>query len=321
MPFQEGGECSTAVRGETANGLAGANVLVTGASGFIGSHLCGRLIREGAVVHGFSRKARRSPDAGVHWWQADLGSPANLLSLVREIKPDRIFHLAGYVTGSRELRHVLPSMRGNLVGTVNLLTAAADVGCRRLILTGSLEEPDDLDREAVPCSPYAVGKWAGQAYARMFHALYGLPVVTLRLFMVYGPGQQDLTKLIPSTIRAFLRGKAPRLSSGKRLVDWIYVEDVVDALIAAATVKGLEGCTVDVGTGRMTTVAEVVNRLVRLTNPKIVPLFGQLPDRAFERERVADIKQAQALLGWVASTELEAGLEKTVEWYRQTASS
>ena len=297
--------------------FSGKKVLVTGASGFIGSHLCRRLCRDGVEVNAISRAKHFHNADGLRWWQGDLSEMATVRSLLTAIKPDVIFHLAGYPMGARELDHVMPSFRRNLMCTVNVLTAAAEIGCRRIVLTGSLEEPAEGNPQVVPGSPYAVAKWAGSAYARMFHTLYHLPVVILRVFMVYGPAQQDCGKLIPYVILSLLREEAPKLSNGQRKVDWVYVEDVVEAFLAAAQAAGVEGTTIDVGSGALIPIRTVVESLVRLTNAQIKPLFGALPDRPFEQVRVANTARSNAMIGWKPAMPLEKGLQCTVDWYRR----
>ena len=235
--------------------------------------------------------------------------------IVSRTKPDLVFHLASWVHGAREPQHVLPMFHSNLMSTVNLLTALSEVGCQRVVLTGSLEEPDPSDIHAVPCSPYAAAKWASSAYARMFHALYQLPIVLLRVFMVYGPAQHNVNKLIPYTIQTLLRHEAPKLSSGQRQVDWIYVADVVEACLAAAQAKDIEGKTIDVGSGVLVSIRTVIEHLVRIVNPQIEPLFGALAERPLEQVRVADTASSQALMHWQPRTALEVGLENTVAWY------
>jgi len=185
------------------------------------------------------------------------------------------------------------------------------------LLTGSLEEPDPGPDNAVPSSPYAAAKFAASAYGRMFHALYNTPVAILRLFMVYGPGQQDLRKLVPYVTLALLKGQTPELSSGTRKVDWIYVDDIAAGYLAAATAKGVEGATVDLGSGRMDTVRTVVEELVGLINPHIQPLFGSVPERALEQIRMADTESSFRLLGWRTQVSLHDGLARTAEWYRE----
>jgi nucleoside-diphosphate-sugar epimerase len=295
----------------------GQCILVTGASGFIGSHLCRRLRGSGGEVHAISRREHSRSESGNRWWQGDLAEIATVRDLVRIIKPDVIFHLASHVVGARDLDVVIPTFRNNLMGTVNLLTAATEIGCRRIVLSGSLEEPEARDSEAVPCSPYAAAKWAGNGYARMFHALYQLPIIILRIFMVYGPAQQDLRKLIPYVILSLLQGEAPKLTSGHRQIDWIYVDDVVEAFLAAARAADIEGHTIDVGSGELTTIRSVVEHLIRLINPKIEPFFGALPDRPLEQVRAAQAARAHAMMGWKVVTPLEEGLKRTVDWYQR----
>jgi nucleoside-diphosphate-sugar epimerase len=293
--------------------LDGKNALVTGASGFIGSRLCDRLLEHRVEVHGVSRSQQTS--TSLRWSSADVCDTDEMLALIRDAKPDFIFHLASHVSGSRALDAVLPTFQTNLLSSVNVLLAAAEVGCSRVVLAGSLEEPDTEDPHPVPVSPYAAAKSAASAYGRMFKSLYEVPVVMLRIFMVYGPRQKDETKLVPYVITSLLRGEAPALSSGNRPVDWIYVDDVVDALIASVTADGVVGETVDAGSGVLTPIRTVVEGIVDLIRPSVEPHFGALPDRPNERIRVADVERTRALLNWTPRTPLEEGLSATVDWY------
>jgi nucleoside-diphosphate-sugar epimerase len=294
-------------------------VLVTGAAGFIGSHLCRTLLDGGAEVHGISRKAQPDSEGGMHWWQGDLANASIARDLIAVIKPDIIFHLASHVAGSRDLRLVWPTFESNLMSTVNLLTMASEIGCRRIVLTGSLEEAESNGGETVPSSPYAAAKGASSSYARMFHALYRTPVVTARLFMVYGPGQQDTNKLIPYVTLSLLSKQPPKLSSGLRQVDWIYVQDVVDGLIAAAQAPNLEGHTVDLGSGTLVSIRTIVQQLADRIDSQVGLLWGSLPERLMEQTRVANIKKTYDSIGWKPQTPLTIGLQRTVDWYREQA--
>ena len=151
----------------------------------------------------------------------------------------------------------------------------------------------------------------------MFWQLFSTPVVVTRIFMVYGPGQKDRLKLVPYVIGCLLQGVAPRLGSGRRLVDWIYVEDVVEGLLRAAEAPRLEGRTVDLGSGTLVPVREVVAKLVRIMGSSVEPLFGAVPDRPNERERAADSVDAYAKLRWKPTTSLDVGLARTVDWCRE----
>ena len=299
-----------------SNQYYGKKVLVTGASGFIGSHLCKRLYDDGAEVHGISRKTQSADINTLRWWQGDLSDVTSVRNILTAVKPEIIFHLASHVVGARSLEIVLPTFYSNLASTINLLTVATEIGCNRIVLIGSQEEPEQGDTLVIPSSPYAAAKWSGSAYARMFHALYKTPVTIVRLFMVYGPGQQDVNKLIPYVTLSLLKGQAPELTSGQRLVDWIYIKDVVNGLLTMAQAQNIDGCTIDMGSGTLVSIHDVVQQLVHIINPDIEPLFGRVPDRPMEQVRVANIKNTSNEIGWKPITPLKKGLEFTAKWYR-----
>ena len=297
----------------------GKRVLVTGGTGFIGRHLLNRLTQLDVRIYSVSRSPRRESSGNVHWYQEDLAELSAVRELLKSVRPHVIFHLASHVVGARTVEAIVPTFQCNLTSTVNLLTAAREFGCGRFILSGSQEEPSG-SFESVPSSPYAVTKWASSAYARMFSALYQLPIVILRIFMVYGPGQRDFQKLIPYVILSLRKGEAPKLMSGNRPVDWVYVDDVVEGLLASAQMQNLEGKTIDIGSGKLVTVRKVVEKLVQFTGRDISPVFGAKPERPFEQIRVADTKVAEELLRWSPSVALDEGLKRTVAWYEEYSS-
>lgn len=297
----------------------GASVLVTGASGFIGEHLCRKLNELGADVIGIYFN---NPPIGdhAHWMRVDVTDMEAVRDAIDTIQPAFIFHLASHVAGRRELDAVLPTFENNLASTIHLMMAAQQAGCcKRLVLTSSVEEPDRGDPNAVPSSPYAASKFAASAYARMFHALYGLPTVIARVFMVYGPDQKDRRKLVPYTILKALDGEAPELSSGTRKIDWIYVDDVVDGLLQLGSKPGLEGQTIELGTGVFNTVREVVEEILRQVDPALQGSFGAVADRAMEQERAAKVDDSRDKAGWQAKVSLEEGLARTIDWYAREA--
>lgn len=292
---------------------AGTRVLVTGARGFLGSHLSRALVALGAQVHAIGRTPPPQSAENPRWYAGDVSVVSVVEEVLHASQPAVVFHLAGDAAGSRELSLIPRSVQGEFIPTVNLLTAMTQRGVGRLVLAASLEEP--AVAPAVPTSPYAAAKWAGTGFARMFHLLYGTPVVITRPFMTYGPGQRA-DKLVPHVINALLRGEAPRLSSGQRLVDWVYVDDLVQGLLLAGGRPGIDGNELDLGSGQLISVRDVVEQLVRATASLARPQFGALPDRPYEVERRADVATTRARLGWQAVTPLNEGLQRTVAWYR-----
>lgn len=294
-------------------------ILVTGARGFIGSQLVARLVSSGADVYGLTGRKGFDDNSGAQWVYGDVADAEDLAEIIARVRPNLIFHLAGHVTGSQQLSAVAPTFRTNLSSTLHLMTAAAELGGCRVVLAGSMREPDG-DTE-VPCSPYAASKWACSGYARMFHALYRLPVVIARLFMVYGPGQWDVTKVLPYVTTSLLRHESPRVGSGAYSFDWVYIDDVVDALLCCAHCSSADARAIDVGTGQPTSVRTLIDRVVDITRSDVPVEFGAIADRVLEPSRVARVEETKRLIGWCARTTLDEGLARTVAWYRSNLES
>ena len=292
-------------------------VLIAGASGFLGTHLVERLASAGARLHLVSRSPSPAGLPGC-WYQQDLSDSQGTEELVRRIEPELVFHLTSESRGGTELDNVLPTFRNDLACAVNCLVAATRVRCRRMVITGSLEEPDMRSSLQSPglisLTPYAVAKRATRIYAEFFAAAYGLPLVTVIPFMTYGPRQKPF-KIVPYTILTLLAGGQPRLSSGKRLVDWIYVDDVIDCFVAAGKMPGIEGMTFEVGSSELVSIASVVNLIASLIPGSKEILFGAEPDRG--HDRVSNITPAVQYFGWRPRTPLRKGLEATIDWYRR----
>jgi nucleoside-diphosphate-sugar epimerase len=289
-------------------------VLVTGATGFIGTPLCSRLLENGAEVYALSRSIQAPNSKELHWIQADLADISSVREIFDQVRPDIIFHFSGLATAATDVELVTPTFQSLLASTVYLLVSAAKRGCSRFVLPGSLTEPSVGHFN--PGSPYAAAKWASSVYGRMFFQLYNTPVINVRLFMTYGPGQ-NLGKLIPYATLSALRDESPKLSSGEWQADWIYVDDVVAGFLAAGSTPGIDGQTIDLGSGELTAVAAIVQNIIELTGREVKPIFGALPDRPFEQICVADTKQAYATLGWQPTVSLTEGLKRTISWLRE----
>jgi UDP-glucose 4-epimerase len=301
--------------------LHARRVLVTGALGFIGRHLIGHLLDAGADVHALVRPG--APRTGrpiglpdhprVRWHECDLADPADVERTLRDSDPEVVFHLASKVAGRRDPGLVLPMMEDNVAAAVNVMTAAHEIGGRRVILAGSVEEP--RDRDEAPSSPYAAAKAAATGYARLFHEQWDLPVTVLRIAMVYGPGQPDESKLLPYLITTMLDLRHPSVSSGGRGIDWVHVDDVCRAFLATAMPDAAAGLVADVGSGVATTIADTVEMVAALTGYRGSLGLGAAEDRRGDRARIADLTAAAESLGWHPQVLLDAGLAETVQWY------
>lgn len=290
-----------------------SRILITGASGFIGAHLLEHLCAQGHDVTAVSRNGIDAPSAA-RWVQADLGDAAAVDQLFTQQTPDVVYHLASHVTGRRDIGEVLPMLEANLNAAVRVLSAATHTGCTRVVLAGSMEEPDPASAEPSG-SPYAAAKAAQTLYARFFHALYGTPAVVARIFMVYGPGQRDLQKVIPYAVLRGLDGAPAELRSAARPVDWIYVDDVVRGLASMGTANGIDGLSIDLGSGIAVTVGDMVRCVAdQIGSPS--PLLDGGSPRELETARCADVARTFSLLGFRAEMDIGTGLHHTIDWYR-----
>jgi len=299
----------------------GQRVLVTGGTGFIGSALVRRLATMGATVFVASRSIAESPEGSVKYLSGDLAQLDGAQRIFAASEPQIVFHLASEVLGARELEHVGSTLQANLVAAVNVMICAVRGGCERLVLAGSMEEPADSDCPSIPTSPYAAAKWAATSYARMFNAVYDTPIVMARLFMVYGPGQRDVSKLVPYVATSLLNGRAPCVTAGTRPVDWIFIDDVVSGLLACGSVPHIEGQRLDLGSGALTTVRTVVEILGRYAAPELSIEFGARPARRMETTPIAKVQETDEVLGWRPQVQLTDGLSRTVDWYRENQHS
>jgi UDP-glucose 4-epimerase len=290
-------------------------VLVTGGAGFLGTHLVQRLLAEGCEVHATSRNDSVSSSDRLTFHRADLANLDAARHLLQLVEPRVVFHLAGSVGAAPDQALVLDTYHSHVTSTLNLLTLADDLDVRRIVLTGSLLEPLGMMAEVIPSSPYAAAKLTTTLYARMFHGLYGTPVVVVRPFMTFGPGQHP-KKLLPYVINSFLEGVSPDLSSGEWRADWIYVSDVIDGMVSAMETPGAEGADIDLGRGELTSTKEIVSAVHALMRSPAPLQFGGAEDRPSAPERTADMSAPRELLSWAPRVSIEDGLRQTIEWYQ-----
>lgn len=254
----------------------------------------------------------------MHWWHVDLADDVRTGRVVRNTRPDVVIHLASQAGGQRDLEAVGPMVRDNVLTSINVMSAVARHAPRaRIVAAGSIEEPRSVELGRGAHSPYSASKAASTIYATLYRDLWHLDIVVLRVATVYGPGDHHADRLIPHVVTSLLGGAAPRLGSGHRALDWVYIDDVVEAFLAAGAAESAGGEIVDIGSGRALTICETVERVIAEIGTTVRPRFGARPDRAQERDHIADPAPARAFLGWTATTHLADGLRETVDWFQR----
>lgn len=309
--------------------LAGRSVLVTGGTGFIGSHLVTRLIQDGVAVRVLVRDTNNLGRLehyrdSLALIQGDLRTPESLTPIL-DRQPAIVFHLAAFGV-ERPFGNIAEALAANVQGTANLLALFAENTpdqLPRLIYTGTdfeygsgsgLRHESDAPN---PPNTYAATKTAGWAMCQAFSASHGFPVVGVRPFLTYGPDQGD-RRLIPYTILTALTNREMHFSPGDQIRDFIFVTDVVNGLVQAATHPDAANQMFNLGTGTGHSLRNIVERIVALTGSGTRPQFGAMPYRHGEiMDLRADITKAREVLAWAPIVDLEQGLTKTIDWYRK----
>lgn len=309
--------------------LNGQRVLVTGASGFIGSHLTRKLLATGAEVHAVTsvvssvypvRLVELRDDIQLH--EASLDDRSAMEATVAAAKPSYVFHLGAYTHVGKSWQRVDECIQTNIQGTVNLLQAL-NGNFERFIYTGTSEIYGDVDVPFVetgpvnPVSPYSVAKYAGEHYCRLFHQSYGWPIVRLRPFNAYGPAQSP-DRVVPEIIGRGLRKQALKMTKGLQTREFNYVEDLADGFIQVATTEGIDGELFNLGGGDEVSMRDLATRILGLMGNPVEPEFGAMPERPTEIMRMyCDNSKVRERVGWQPSTSLDDGLAKTIEWFSE----
>ena len=307
-----------------ASQLQDARVIITGATGFIGGHLARSLIASGAHVYGVSRGGGEDFKEG-YAFACDIVDQANIKDIVEEVRPTCVFHLAANKARKTEVQDFRQCFDENLIGTLNLLEACvASPDLSRFITIGTCEEYGGADTpyfestREVPVSAYSCSKVAMTQLLQTYYRIHGFPVVVLRPSLAYGPGQGD-EMFLPALIRSLLRGQRFPMSRGEQTRDYVYIDDVVEALLLAAVCPEAIGQVINISSGMPTRIVDVARLAVDLIGNGAEALLdiGKIDYRPGEAMNYwADRTKAKQLLGWEPGVGLRDGMERTVEYYK-----
>jgi UDP-glucose 4-epimerase len=300
------------------------NFLITGAAGFLGSALANTLAREGHQIRGLDDLSTGDPQAlspDVHFTRGDVNDRPKLWTLLQEV--DCVYHLAARVSVPESVLYPREYNAVNVGGTVSLMEAMRDVGVRRVILASSGAVYGDQGEQPLvetaipdPGSPYAVSKISAEHYVRTIGKLWGMETVCLRIFNAYGPGQHlppSHPPVVPHFLRQALRGGTLVVhGDGHQTRDYVYVDDVVSAMVAASTAPNINGLVINVGSGTETSIRELVKKVGETTGNEVDSLYNTNTSGGVSRMR-ADLSLAAQKLNYRPSIRLDDGLRMTLQ--------
>lgn len=301
-------------------------ILITGGAGFLGSALANRLASPAAghtvlVLDDLSAGDPRSLDPQVLFTRGDVKDVPRLWTLLQGV--DCVYHLAARVRVPESVHYPGDYNDSNVGGTVALMEAVRDTGVRRVVFASSgavygeqSVQPIDESQTLNPLSPYGVSKIAAEYYVSTLGALYGVETVSLRVFNAYGPGQElppSYPPVIPHLLKQALTGGSLVIfGDGCQTRDFVYVDDVVDALVAAATAGEVNRAVINIGSGQEVSINELAARIARVTGKRVNLLYNRTQSGGVSR-LVARVTLAHELLGWAHRTDLDQGLRLTLE--------
>jgi nucleoside-diphosphate-sugar epimerase len=299
-------------------------ILVTGGAGFIGSHLVDSLIKKGykvIIIDNLSLGSKENINKKAKFYKIDICSN-KIYDIFKKEKPDVVFHLAAIPRVPVSIQNPVLTTKVNILGTVNIFKTSVDFKVKRIIFASSSSVygnqkklPLKEDMIPNPISPYALQKYTGEQFAKIFTNLYKVPIVSLRYFSVYGP-RMDFNYEYSLLIGKFLKQKTEEkpltiYGNGNQTRDFCYVDDVVEASILTMNNKKIKGGEViNIGSGK----SYSINYLAKLIGGKIKYLPSRPGDVLHTK---ADITLAKKLLNWSPKVSLEEGLEKTKQWFEK----
>jgi dTDP-glucose 4,6-dehydratase len=307
-------------------------VLITGAGGFIGSHLVERLANQGAQVRAFVRYNSRNDWGLLPMLPADLRANIKVISGdFRELSTikaamqgvSHVFHLGALIAIPYSYLHPAEVVETNVIGTLNVLLATKELGVDRIVHTSTsevygtaLHVPIDENHPLQGQSPYSASKIGADKIAESFFLSYNLPIVTLRPFNTYGP-RQSTRAVIPTIITQALTQEKVRLGNLDAKRDLTYVSDTVDGFLKAGETSKIEGQTLNLGVGTEITIGELAEKVIAIVGRKVkieLDPSRLRPEKSEVQRLLSDNSRAQSDLGWIPKITLDRGLRLTIEW-------
>jgi nucleoside-diphosphate-sugar epimerase len=301
--------------------------LITGGAGFIGSHLVKHVLGAGGNVRvvdnlstGFAKRLSQIRDS-VQLVTADLADNSVAAEVVKDV--DYVLHQAAVPSVQRSVVDPVGTNRSNVTATLNLLENSRKAGVRRFVYAASSSAygdtevlPKSEDMPANPLSPYALQKWVGERYCKLYHELYGLETVSLRYFNVFGPGQDpysEYSAVVPKfTTKLLAKEPITVYGDGEQSRDFTYIDNVIQANLLALRAPNAPGEVCNIGCGQRVTLNQLIQILEELLKVRAQVTYA--PAKPGDvRHSLADITKATRVLGYVPETEIEEGLRRTVE--------
>jgi len=333
MPPNERARPTAGARASDPSGWRGRHVVVTGAGGFIGSHLAEELARRGARVrafvryashggHGFLDELPRELDGAIEVVAGDLKDPQAVRGLVHGAEV--VFHLGALIAIPYSYVNPTDFVQTNVVGTTHILNACRDAGVGRLVTTSTsevygtaLRAPIDTDHPLQPQSPYSASKIAADMMALSYHNAFRLPVAVLRPFNTYGP-RQSLRAVIPTIIAQALARDRVELGSLAPTRDLTYVADTVDGFLRIAECDAAIGRVVAIGQGTEISIGDLAKKILAVLGKSALPIVEDKarvrPDTSEVFRLIVDNRPAKELLGWEPTVSLDEGIRRTAAW-------
>lgn len=299
----------------------GKRVLVTGGTGFIGSHLVSRLKKENAYICIADKNIKQKDNyTFIEYHKADLSDGALLRGIINSFLPEYIFHLAASNSHEETQEAIEEIRQSNINGTSNMLSLTRDVDYKRFVFLSSGEvyfgnkSPFKEDMNTMPSSSYSKSKIESEKECRKYMS-FGKPITILRAPIVYGPGQRA-GMFIPSMVKAAANNEQFDMTKGEQTRDFLFVNDLVSALMKSCAVDGAAGQTINIGSGIPTKLSDAVGAMQNLV-PGFKANIGAKEYRTNEIfEYYFGISKAKRLLGWQPNFSFENGLRETVEWQK-----